>query len=175
MSEEWRDIKGYEGLYQVSNYGRVRSVSRIVTWKNNQLKTYKSRIMKIQQKNGYYTVSLYKDFNSKTIRVHRLVGEAFIPNPDNLPFINHIDENKLNNRVENLEWCTRQYNNNYGSRNHKISVARSKNELLKRIRKEIEQERDKVYQNRQGHDTYYADGLDTALDIIDKYTKGAEK
>ena len=95
--------------------------------------------MKIRQKNGYCTVSLYKNFNSKDIRVHRLVGEAFIPNPDNLPFINHIDENKQNNRVENLEWCTRQYNNNYGSRNHKISVARSKNELLKRIRKEIEE------------------------------------
>ena len=169
MSEEWRDIKGYEGLYQVSNYGRVRSVARIVTWKNNQIKSYKSRIMKIRQKNGYCTVSLYKNFNSKDIRVHRLVGEAFIPNPDNLPFINHIDENKQNNRVENLEWCTRQYNNNYGSRNHKISVARSKNELLKRIRKEIE-ELDIYYDNdyfSSNRDAMYK--CNEVLQIIDKY------
>lgn len=166
MNEEWRDIKGYEGLYQVSNYGRVRSVARIVTWKNNQLKSYKSRIMKVRQKNGYYTVSLYKDFNSRDIRVHRLVGEAFIPNPENLPFINHIDENKLNNRVENLEWCTRQYNNNYGSRNHKISVARSKNELLKRIRKEIEQlDAPKDYPYDMVTECVKAE----VLQIIDKY------
>lgn len=124
--EIWNDIKGYEGLYQVSNMGRVKSVARTVMWKNKEVKRYKSRIMKSRVKNGYCCASLYKDFKSREYRVHRLVAEAFIPNPNELPFINHIDENKLNNNVENLEWCTRQYNNSYGTRNERISATMKK-------------------------------------------------
>lgn len=133
LTEVWKDIKGYEGRYQVSNTGRIRSVARVVTWKNGEVKTYKSRIMKTKARGNYVGISLYKDYKSKDYMVHRLVAEAFIPNPDNLPFVNHIDENKENNIASNLEWCTRQYNNNYGRRNEKISITQKQNAYRKRM------------------------------------------
>jgi hypothetical protein len=101
--EEWRDIDGYEGLYQVSNLGNVRSFYSNKTLKGGT------------DLGGYKIVSLRKNMTQKTKTVHRLVATAFIPNPDNLPCINHIDENKNNNSVNNLEWCTHQYNNTYGT------------------------------------------------------------
>lgn len=122
MEEIWRDIKGYEGCYQVSNFGRVKSLDRYVATTGNSSgqRFIKGKIKKQNDwniKNGgsYYAVSLSK--NNKNVRylVHRLVAEAFIPNPDNLPCINHKDENKYNNNVENLEWCTIEYNNKYGT------------------------------------------------------------
>lgn len=110
MEEVWKDIKGYEGFYQISNLGRVKSLIR----KN----VLKEKIIKGGiQKNGYKFVLLYKDKNSKIFRVHRLVAEAFIPNPNKYKEVNHIDENKTNNNVENLEWCTRKYNCSYGNFN----------------------------------------------------------
>ena len=106
--EEWRDVKGFEGLYQVSNLGRVRSL--------NYLHTGKERVLKQCKNNhGYQQVTLYKDGKVKKGKVHRLVAEAFIPNPDGLPCVNHIDECKTNNIVTNLEWCTVKYNTNYGT------------------------------------------------------------
>lgn len=104
-NEEWRDIQGYEGYYQVSNLGRVRSL-----WFG------KVRILKqgINQK-GYKRVYFNKDKKKKVYFVHRLVAEAFIHNPNNYPCVNHIDENPSNNNVDNLEWCTQQYNVNYGT------------------------------------------------------------
>ena len=110
MEEIWKDIKGYEGLYQVSNLGRIKSLTR----KN----VLKERIIKGGiQKNGYRFVLLYKDKKVRIFKVHRLVAEAFIPNPNEYKEINHIDENKQNNNAENLEWCTRSYNCSYGSFN----------------------------------------------------------
>ena len=110
-NEIWKDIFGYEGLYQVSNLGRVRS-----------LKFGKERILSIRRsKFGYLLVNLCKNSDMKTFRVHRLVGQSFIPNPNNLPEINHKNEDKTNNRVENLEWCDRKYNINYGTRTVKCS------------------------------------------------------
>lgn len=99
--EIWKDIDGYDGYYQVSNIGNVRNAVR-----SKLLKQQKSR-------NGYLTVSLTKSNKLTTYRVHRLVASAFIPNPDNKPSVNHIDCDPLNNKAENLEWCTAQENSNW--------------------------------------------------------------
>lgn len=111
--EDWKDIKGYEGEYQISSCGRVRS-----------LKT--NRVLKLYE-GDYSRVCLCKNGVKKTWKVHRLVADAFIPNPDNLPEINHKDENKYNNCVENLEWCSKVYNNNYGTKTERTEDTKRKN------------------------------------------------
>ena len=106
MKEIWRDIKGYEGKYMVSNLGRVKSL--------NYSNTGKEGILNARDNGkGYLRVILWKDGKDKKYRINRLVAQAFIPNPDNLPEVNHKDEDKTNNRVDNLEWCSRQYNIEY--------------------------------------------------------------
>ena len=102
MEEIWKDIEGYEGLYQVSNLGRVKSLRRNIILRQGITR------------NGYEIVNLYKN-KSKYFLIHRLVANVFIPNPNNYPIVNHKDENKLNNCVDNLEWCTQKYNINYGT------------------------------------------------------------
>lgn len=110
MVEIWKDIVGYEGLYQVSNLGRVKSLG------NGKTHNSKERILKARKEtNGYLRITLTKDGKQKKYTIHRLVATAFIPNPDNLPIVNHKDEDKLNNRIENLEWCDAKYNINYGT------------------------------------------------------------
>lgn len=121
MEEIWKDIKGYEDLYQISNMGNVRSL--------NYSRTGKTEILRPGSDRGYLCVGLCKNGKAKTYRVHRLVAQAFIPNPDELPCINHIDEDKTNNRVENLEWCDHAYNNNYGTRNERVGPNRGKSIL----------------------------------------------
>lgn len=112
MQEIWKDIQGYEGFYQVSNTGKVKSFRQSTNFHNQSSHLLKPTIAN----NGYCQVTLYKENKSRhKFTVHRLVAEAFIPNPDNLPCINHIDENKLNNNINNLEWCTYSYNNAYGT------------------------------------------------------------
>lgn len=102
IKEEWRDIEGFEGFYQVSNIGRVR---RLLDRHQNSLD--RNIILKPQtDRNGYKTVYLSKNNNRKIIHIHRLVAIGFLPNPDNKRCVNHKDGNKANNRVENLEWCT---------------------------------------------------------------------
>lgn len=114
--EIWKDIPGYEGRYQVSNMGQVKSLDRAIPHSDGSIHFRTSQVIK-QYKNrlGYMNVGLPRD-NTKTKQflVHRLVALAFIPNPNNLPCVNHKDENKANNSVENLEWCTKDYNNKYG-------------------------------------------------------------
>ena len=111
MDEIWKDKKDYEGHYQVSNFGRVKSI-----------KFGKERILKpLTNSSGYLCVNLYKNGIIKTYLVHRLVAEIFLPNPNNYKEVNHKDEDKSNNIVSNLEWCDRCYNNNYGTRTEKFS------------------------------------------------------
>ena len=111
MEEMWKDIKGYEGMYQISNLGKVKSLPRDT---RNRFKN--GRIMKPMLSNtGYYMIGLYKNRQYKRFSVHRLVALNFIPNPHNLSEINHKDENPKNNCVSNLEWCDRIYNINYGT------------------------------------------------------------
>lgn len=116
--EIWKDISGYEGLYQVSNLGRVKSLERI----DNNNHPVKEKIIKPYKTiGGYMQVCLWKNGKVKHLQIHRLVAQAFIPNPYNLPECNHKDENPLNNCVENLEWCDHKYNINYGTRTEKAS------------------------------------------------------
>lgn len=113
MKEIWKNIKGYEGLYEVSNLGRVKSL--------NYNHTRKEGFLKPADKRGYLSVQLFKNGILKWHLVHRLVASAFIENPDNLPQVNHIDQNKKNNKVSNIEWCDSQYNNTYKGKHRKIS------------------------------------------------------
>lgn len=127
--EIWKDIQGYEGMYQVSSHGRVRSLDRIVVRPNGNGDYFaKGKIIYVVlTKWGYNEVHLHKDNKTKIYKVHRLVAQAFIENPNNLPCVNHIDENKTNNNVSNLEWCTYKYNNNYGTKKNRQG-EKNKNE-----------------------------------------------
>ena len=124
MTEEvWRDIEGYEGRYQVSSMGRVKSLGR----KDRFGRVIKERILEpAVTHNGYLRVGLHVDGKRKMLRVHRLVCEAFHENPDNKSEVNHVNEDKTDNRACNLEWSTRTENCNHGSRNERVAKALSK-------------------------------------------------
>lgn len=118
MQEEWKDIVGFEGIYQISNFGRVKSLPKLVERGKWGSFTLPERLLhpNVNKSRGYVEITLgTKKCPGRRFKVHRLVAEAFIPNPDNLPEVNHKDENKENNKVDNLEWCTRKYNANYGT------------------------------------------------------------
>lgn len=129
--EEWRDIEGFEGIYQVSNIGRVKSLGRVIIRKDGIPQTIKEKILNFNiDKDGYLLVNLSLDGVIYKRKTHRLVAQAFIPNPENLPIINHKDECKTNNCVENLEWCTCKYNLNYGTNPARISERVRNNSYL---------------------------------------------
>ena len=118
--EEWRSIIDYEGIYEVSNMGRVRSIVAD--------EHYRARILKpALNLHGYLFVNLYKNGKGKSKTIHRLVAKAFIPNPDNFPEVNHKDEDKANNCSNNLEWCDRQYNSSYGTIKIRLSERNRNN------------------------------------------------
>lgn len=124
--EIWKDVVGYEGLYQVSNLGRVKSlpVHRKVGWAD-----YISKEIILKQsvdRSGYLVVCLHKEKVRHIAKVHRLVALAFLENPNNYRCVNHKDEDKTNNNVNNLEYCTHSYNNNYGTRNERVMKANCK-------------------------------------------------
>lgn len=111
MKEIWKDIEGYEGLYQISNFGRVKSLP-----KKNGNSYQEERILKPKNNQGYMQVNLYKNKKCKSIVIHRMVAKAFIKNEYNKREVNHIDGNKANNRVDNLEWCTPSENQKHAYR-----------------------------------------------------------
>ena len=123
MQEIWKDVIGYEEQYQVSNLGNIRSKNRTIVDCLGRRRTLKSHKIRIQtSKIGYKQVLLHKDGEARTCLVHRLVAEAFIPKMEtNKNEINHKDEDKANNAVDNLEWCDHKYNINFGTRTEKTS------------------------------------------------------
>lgn len=130
LIEEWRPVVDYEGLYEASDWGRIRSLDIIleVPSKNGKLyrRVHKGKLLKFSKSyrddgTFYYRVVLTKDGVHKPYSVHVLVAKAFIPNPNNLPQVNHKDEDKTNNSIWNLEWCTPPYNTNYGTANERRS------------------------------------------------------
>ncbi len=122
MKEIWKDIPNYEGIYKISNLGRLKSFRAYNSFTKSYY--YKEKIVKGKiDSSGYVMVCLSKNGKYKYCRIHRLVAEVFIDNPNNYPIINHKDENKKNNIVSNLEWCTYLYNNTYGNKNKRISKA----------------------------------------------------
>ena len=132
---EWKSVVGYEGIYEVSDNGDVRVLDREYvddigrhTIKRGHLLNPRKTLL------GYKRVTLCKDKHPKSYAVHRLVAQAFIPNPNNYPCVNHKDEDKLNNKVSNLEWCTSEYNANYGTRNERMKeTLRSRERNCKAI------------------------------------------
>lgn len=128
MNDEiWIPLKDFEDCYEISNYGNIRTIPRMVKVNNNGYIKIK-QIYKYQKEHykGYLQVSLKKDGKKYKKYVHRLVAENFLLNPNNLPQVNHKDENKKNNHVDNLEWCTNEYNLNYGTRLKRINESRKK-------------------------------------------------
>ena len=126
--EVWKEISGYNERYEVSNYGRVRSNDMIVNGRLQNCHNKKGRILKPHtDKEGYKGVVLCVNQKRKTFRLHRLVAAAFIPNPDNLPEIDHIDGNRANNDATNLRWCTRKQNLNYQK------AINNKRETMKKV------------------------------------------
>lgn len=117
MKEIWKDIKGYENKYQISNLGRVKAL--------DYRRTKKEKILDSRNNKGYKAIALWNNGKRRVFLIHRLVANAFIPNPNKFPQINHKDENKLNNSVDNLEWCTQFYNNIYGTRLQRVSKTLS--------------------------------------------------
>ncbi len=113
INEEWRNIIGFENKYQVSNIGNIRNKET-------------NKLLKYNMPNKYLRVCLYKNGKRKNYMVHRLVAQAFIPNPDILPQVNHRDENKLNNCVDNLEWCNNSYNQKYGTKPERVKMKLGK-------------------------------------------------
>lgn len=129
--EVWKDIEGYEGLYQVSNLGNVKSLDRVVPFRNSEM-SIKGKMLTKKNVKGYHMAQLCSDGIKVRKSVHRLVAQAFIPNKYNKSEVNHLDENKLNNKVDNLEWATSKENANYGMRNKKISDFVKKNGVVRK-------------------------------------------
>lgn len=145
--EEWKPIEDYDGLYEISNMGRVRSISRVTIDKNGNMHSVPSRILKTKARVGkgtiqYAIVALCKNGNIHAQSVHRLVAKAFVPNPDNKPFVDHIDTDPSNNRADNLRWVTQHENalnpltrehNSRSKKGHKGYLVRHSEETRRKL------------------------------------------
>ena len=154
--EEWKSIPGYEGLYEVSSYGRVKSLE-ISYIKKNGIMDHKPEMILSPKNNGtgYFTVCLYKNKTHKYYLIHRLVALTFISNPDNLPCVNHKDEDKTNNRVDNLEWCTEKYNSNYKGVLKRRSQRMKENGIYEKIALKRRKYPDTVGLDEKEYRNYY--------------------
>ena len=127
LYEYWIPVKGFEGLYEISNWGRIRSTERDVVYSDGRVYHYECTLKtptENKYRNGYMQIDLYSNNKRKMCKVHRLVAESFLPNPDNLEQVNHRDECTSNNAVWNLEWCDCKYNNGYGTKRERLRQAK---------------------------------------------------
>lgn len=136
MTEIWKDIKGFEGLYQVSNTGKVKSLERYVPARNNGLRVVRERILGKNTKDDYVKIILCDGDRKRVDSVHRIVAEFFIPNPKNLPMINHKNGVKHDNRVENLEWCTQSDNVLHANRIGLCDTAKGERNIHSKLQEE---------------------------------------
>jgi hypothetical protein len=136
--EFYKPIMGYEKLYEVSNFGNVKSLEKIINKGKFGIVKFNEIILKpvLRNKNGYLIVNLYKDKKVKIFQVHRLVAETFIPNINNKPQINHIDANKTNNHIENLEWVTPSENMIHALDNNLLTIPRGERNGMHKLTKE---------------------------------------
>lgn len=136
MKEIWKDIKGYEGLYQISSFGNVKSLDRYIINKNGDKQYFPGKYLTQGISDSYLKVTLSKNNKQRTFRVHILVARAFIPNPENKPEVNHIDGNKKNNKVNNLEWNTRSENELHAYRNGLAKPSNKQKQAVAKYAKE---------------------------------------
>lgn len=166
----WKDVEGFEGLYRVSNEGVLMSTPRRCT-KGGVVKRNK-------MKNGYEKYILCKDGKVHTVRAHRLFAQHFIPNPDSKPFVNHIDGNKSNNSVENLEWVTRQENVEHAVRTGLFNVKGEKHPMVKLTDTEVLEIRDlykhKIYNQREIGEIYGVSKTNISFIVRNKTRKVVE-
>ena len=179
MEEIWKPIRGFEGLYEISNLGRVKSLGRDIIRRDGSRKVFSPKILKPYSANklNHQKVDLRTLDNKRHVKwVHRLVAEAFIPNPCNKPFVDHIDTDTLNNRVNNLRWATASENRNNPLSANKIKAASDKNGLIRRAKIKLNFE-------KWGTNRMYIKGvhcpkpvasIDENGNIIDKYPSAAE-
>lgn len=166
LKELWSPVKGYETLYAISNYGRVKSIARVVKRSTSPIKV-RERILKCSLNKGYKFVVFSRWGKLRTKYIHRLVAEAFVPNPNGFKIINHKDENKVNNIYTNLEWCSSSYNNSYNG----AAVRRA---ILKR--KPISQyDKDGVFIRNWAHAREAAEELGISKRAIYECCKGRSR
>jgi hypothetical protein len=132
--EVWKDVAGYEGLYQVSNEGQVKSLARTIVRSDGQNKTIEEKVLKSgMSSKGYLQINLCRNGKQKTVKIHRLVAETFIPNPKNKPEVNHKDGKKGNNLFSNLEWATPSENIRHAYHTGLMGEARHKNKIRNQV------------------------------------------
>ena len=148
MEEIWKDVTGYEGLYQVSNLGRVKSLDRVIKGQH-----FEEKIMKLQTNNGYKWLWLNKDGKRKAKRINRLVAEEFIPNPDNFPCVGHKDDipSKENNTVENLYWTTFEDNNKTPNRRMRLSKSLKGREFSEQTKRKMSENHANIARGNNPH------------------------